>query len=160
MSRKKSGLLKRLGLALVVVVIGIQFIPVDRTNPPVTGEIPASEPVKAILQRSCYDCHSNRTVWPWYAHIAPVSLLVARDVHEGRRHANFSVWDTYTPARQAKVVKEIGEQVAKGEMPMFIYLPLHPSARMSDQDKAVIADWVKVVSTNSPAPATGAPETH
>lgn len=157
MSGTRARLLKRVGLVLSILFIGIQFIPVDRTNPAVTGEIPASEPVKAILQRSCYDCHSNTTVWPWYSHVAPVSFVVARDVHEARRHANFSVWNTYTPQRQAKVVKEVGEQVAKGEMPMTIYLPMHPAARLSEQDKAVIADWVKVVTASSPPSAPGEP---
>jgi hypothetical protein len=77
--------------------------------------------------------------------VAPVSFLVARDVHEGRRHLNFSTWVQYTPAKQAKNVKEIGEQVDKGEMPMSIYLPMHPSARLSDPDKAAIAAWAKSV---------------
>ena len=144
-------MIKRLLLIGLVLVVGIQFIPIDRTNPPVTGEIPASAAIASILKRSCYDCHSNETEWPWYSRVAPVAFLIARDVHEGRRHLNFSTWTQYSQARQAKAVKEIGEQVAKGEMPMGIYLPMHPHARLSDADKAAIDAWVKS-SAAAPAP--------
>jgi hypothetical protein len=143
---------KRFLFVVAGLFVAMQLIPIDRTNPPVTGEIPASMAVSSILKRSCYDCHSNETVWPWYSRVAPVSFLVARDVHDGRRHVNFSTWTQYSPARQAKAVKEIGEQVAKGEMPMAIYLPLHQHARLSDADKAAIAAWVKSAEA-PPAPA-------
>jgi len=69
---------------LVVAFVFIQFIPVDKSNPPVIVDIPTPPEVKAILKRACYDCHSNETVWPWYSQIAPISWLLARDVHEGR----------------------------------------------------------------------------
>jgi hypothetical protein len=153
----------RAAIVLAAGLVAIQFIPVDRTNPPVSGEIPASVAVNSILRRACYDCHSNETVWPWYSRVAPISFLVARDVHQGRRHVNFSTWQQYPPAKQAKTVKEIGEQVAKGEMPMAIYLPLHQHARLSDRDKAVIAAWVKETAEASlllPSAAAPAPAPH
>ena len=93
-------------LVLILAVIGIQFVPVNRMNPPVTGEIGAPEKVMAILHRSCYDCHSNKTVWPWYSYVAPISWLVADDVHEGRRHMNFSEWNTYNTKRRNHKIKE------------------------------------------------------
>ncbi len=143
-------LAKRAGIVTVVVLVLIQFVPVARTNPPVGQEVPASAAVLSVLRRSCYDCHSNNTVWPWYSHVAPVSWLVARDVREGRRHVNFSTWDSRTPAQQAHAVREIGEQVEKGEMPMSIYLPLHPDARLSARDKQVLIDWAKSVGPEPP----------
>jgi hypothetical protein len=76
--------------SLLALGILIQLIPIRRDNPPATGSVAAPPEVMSILRRSCYDCHSNETIWPWYSRVAPVSWLVARDVHEGRRHVNFS----------------------------------------------------------------------
>ena len=139
----------------IVALIAMQFIPVDRSNPPVTSNIPASAAVDSVIRRACYDCHSNETVWPWYAHVAPVSFLVARDVHQGRRHLNFSTWGEYSTAKQSKLVREIWEQVSTGEMPMTIYLPMHPNARLSAQDKAVFEAWAKTVGPAEARPAPG-----
>ena len=46
-------------LGVVVVLVGMQFVPVDRSNPPVTAEVPAPPEVRAVLRRACYDCHCN-----------------------------------------------------------------------------------------------------
>ena len=75
-------------LGILVVLLAIQLVPVQRSNPPVEAEVPAPENVRTILRRACYDCHSNETVWPWYSRIAPVSFLVASDVHEARAKMN------------------------------------------------------------------------
>jgi hypothetical protein len=143
----------KLAVAAAVALVGMQFIPVDRTNPPVTSEIPASAAVDSVIRRACYDCHSNQTVWPWYSRVAPISFIVARDVHEGRRHLNFSTWGEYTTAKQTKLVHEMWEQVSKGEMPMTIYLPMHPEARLSAQDKAVFEAWARSVGPTDARPA-------
>lgn len=148
-------MLPRLGVAAAVALVGMQFIPVDRANPPVTSTIPASAAVDSVIRRACYDCHSNETVWPWYSRVAPISFLVARDVHQGRRHLNFSTWGDYNTAKQSKLVREIWEQVSKGEMPMTIYLPMHPQARLSAQDKAVFEAWAKSVAPETARPAAG-----
>jgi cytochrome c551/c552 len=126
---------------LVIALGAIQLVPVDRTNPPVETEVPATAEQRAVLRRACYDCHSNETVWPWYSRIAPVSFLVAHDVHEGRRELNLSTWNRYTAERQLKKLKESEEQVAQGEMHMWIYLPLHPNARLSAEDRALLRAW-------------------
>jgi hypothetical protein len=86
--------------------------------------------------------------------VAPVSFLVARDVHQGRRHLNFSTWGDYTTAKQTKLVREIWEQVSQGEMPMTIYLPMHPQARLSAQDKAVFEAWARSVGPGDERPAS------
>ncbi|HEX9871650.1 MAG TPA: heme-binding domain-containing protein, partial [Candidatus Tectomicrobia bacterium] len=71
------------GLALIALLVAIQFVPVTTANPPVEGDIPTSLEVKAVLRRACYDCHSHETVWPWYGQIAPISWIIVRDVQEG-----------------------------------------------------------------------------
>lgn len=126
---------------IVTVMIAVQFVPVDRTNPPVSRDLGAEPAVASILRRSCYDCHSNETEWPWYSYVAPVSWLVARDVHEGREHLNFSTWDTYSPEQQAKLIREALEEVESGEMPMSIYLVTHRNAAISNSDLATLRAW-------------------
>jgi hypothetical protein len=135
--------LRRFLLALAVIAVGIQLIPVRRTNPPVTADISAPAEVHAILRRACYDCHSNETRWPWYAHVQPVSWLVAKDVADGRRKMNFSEWGTYHADRQETKIEEIWEEIAKDEMPLAIYRPLHPEAKLTDADRAVIKQWAQ-----------------
>ena len=135
----------RIFLRIVVIVLAIlvliQFVPVTRSNPPVETEIAAPENVQAILCRSCYDCHSNKTVWPWYSYVAPVSWLVASDVSGGRQKMNFTTWNRYTPDEQVKKVRAIWNQVDRGNMPPWYYLIEHNNARLSADDKAILRDW-------------------
>jgi hypothetical protein len=152
-----SKTVKRVALVLGVALVGAQAIRVDRSNPPVETEVAAPPAAQAVLERSCYDCHSNKTVWPWYSQVAPASWLVARDVHEGRHHLNFSTWNQFTTEKQQKAVRAIWKQVSEGEMPMSIYLPLHPSARLSDADKAALKSWAE---TMPPAPPGSSDELH
>jgi len=108
-------------------LIGIQFIPVNRTNPPVTREIKWNAPeTKALAQRACFACHSNETVWPAYSYIAPISLRVANHVEEGRGELNFSAWD-----QPNADFDEVRENIERGEMPLKDFLLLHPEARLT-----------------------------
>lgn len=126
---------------VLLVLIGIQFVPVDRSNPPVEQKVDAPAPVLEVLRRACYDCHSNRTRWPWYSYVAPVSWLVADDVHEAREHVNFSTWNRYRPSKQDKIAREVWEEVEEGDMPPWQYLLLHPEARLSEADRKVLRAW-------------------
>src|SRR5258705_4623761 len=102
---------------LAVAFLAIQFVRPPRTNPPIdptkTIEATASVPadVHAILDRSCADCHSNKTVWPWYARVAPVSWLLADDVKKGRKELNLSEWGTFKPRRKARKLDELCDQI-------------------------------------------------
>ncbi len=133
--------MKRVLLILAVVIIGIQLIPVKRTNPPVAYDFDGPAEVKAILKRSCYDCHSNETTWPWYSHVAPVSWLLADHVKEGREHLNFSEWEGMKDMGwiPGKILREVSE----GEMPLKSYLLIHSDARVSPADLAVLGKWAE-----------------
>jgi Haem-binding domain len=131
----------RVGVAVVVVFAAIQFVPMDRSNPAVESEVPAPEPVRSVLRRACYDCHSNETVWPWYSRVAPVSWLVAHDVHEGREALNFSAWTQLSEKKQAKVLHKTWEEVSQGEMPPGTYLVMHGEAQLSLDDRTLIREW-------------------
>jgi hypothetical protein len=128
---------------VVAIAILLQIFTVKRSNPPVTGTIEAPEQVMAILHRSCFDCHSNKTKWPWYSYVAPMSWLVTDDVHVGRKHMNFSEWDTYNDKQKRHKMKKCGEMVEEGEMPLWFYLPLHPEGELLPKDIEILTAWSK-----------------
>ena len=125
-----SKLVKRILLGLLVIFILIQFVPVDRENPPVVREVAWDSPeTKAIAERACYDCHSNQTNWPWYSYIAPVSWRVADHVEHARGHLNFSDW-----TQPNEDLEENIEVLEEGEMPLSDYLLLHPEAKLTEAE--------------------------
>lgn len=136
----KTGVRWGLG-GLAASFIAIQAVPVERTNPPVEADLAAPTPVKTILRRSCYDCHSNETRWPWYAHVAPVSWLVVHDVNDARDKVNFSSWELMSPKDEANARHETWKEIENGKMPLPKYVPLHPEARLSPEDFAVLREW-------------------
>ena len=122
---------------LVVLFIVAQFVPLPARghNPAVVAEPKWDSPqTRALAKRACFDCHSNQTVWPWYSYMAPVSWLVYRDVMQGRSRLNFSEWN-----RPQNAGLEASEQLLSGEMPPSFYLPLHPSAQLTDAEKQQLA---------------------
>lgn len=126
---------------LVILGAAIQFIPVSRTNPPVTQTLNWSSPeTKALWVRACADCHSNETVWPPYAYVAPISWLVSHNVDEGRRELNLSQPLRGQPAR---VANEISEKITSGEMPPRDFIVLHPEAVLSTVEKRTLIDGLR-----------------
>jgi hypothetical protein len=108
-------------------------------NPPAVTNIQWDSPqTEALLRRACFDCHSNETVWPVYSRIAPVSWLVSYDVHGGRHEMNFSDLD-----RDGDLAEDIEEVLEKGEMPLPIYLLMHPDANLSEADKQALVEGVR-----------------
>jgi cytochrome c551/c552 len=142
-------ILKWTGIILAVLLAAIQAIRPAKTNPPVdeTKTIRAnadmSPDVAAILERACNDCHSNKTTWPWYSQVAPVSWLLVGDVNDGRKDLSLSDWGTYDPKKKARKLQKIYEEVKTGGMPLRSYLLLHPAARLSDSDKQTLCDWTR-----------------
>lgn len=134
-------------IVLFVAFIAVQFYRPDFTNPPVVesenllagNQVP--ENVKAILVRSCADCHSNETVYPWYAKISPPSWFLASHINEGRREMNFSTWNKSEDRRKKKKLEEICEQIEPREMPLPSYLWIHRGAKLSDEDIKTLCDW-------------------
>lgn len=138
---------KKTKVALVVVAVAavvIQFFPPERTNPPsdpaASFEAVVKPPaqVSAIVARACQNCHSHRTVWPWYSRVAPASWLVVDDVVSARRKMNFSAWARMSPERSQEVLGDMCQEVKAGDMPLWQYRILHPEAKLSAEDVAAV----------------------
>jgi heme-binding protein len=132
-------LLKRAAVVFVVVFAAAQLVRPERASPAtdpsrtIQAHVGTTDELAAVLNRSCGDCHSNATVWPWYSQIAPASWLMAYGVKKGRNTVNFSDWASYPPGRQQVLLNESCQDVKQGKMP-GIYTLLHPEMRLSDQD--------------------------
>jgi hypothetical protein len=141
--------LKIIAVVLFVAFIVIQFFRPDFTNPPVTqaetleATTQVPENVQAILKRSCNDCHTNQTEFPWYSKIQPSASFLKGHIDDGRRHLNFSVWNTYEMRKKRNKLEEVCEQVEGKMMPLPSYLWLHWSAKLSDEDGRILCDWAK-----------------
>lgn len=136
-------MIKKIILAVILILIVMQFIPADRSNPPVTADFDGPAAVSAILRTSCYNCHSNETVWPWYSRIAPVSFIIADHVEEARGHLNFSEWGNLPADRQKHAIGEMMDEIAEGEMPLSGYVRLHPVAKVGPPKLDTLAAWAK-----------------
>lgn len=134
-----------IALAVLVGLCVLIQIPVllMQNNPPVVREPNWDSPqTRALAQRACFDCHSNETNWAWYTRVPPSSFLTTLDVMRGRRHLNFSEWGVAQRGGEANEggesgegIGEIGEIIMEGEMPPSNYLPLHPEAKLTEQEK-------------------------
>ena len=130
-------LLARVSLVLIGLGLVVQVVPYgrDHANPPTVLEPTWDSPAtRQLAARTCFDCHSNQTSWPWYSHVAPMSWLVQNHVDEGRRVLNFSEWN-----RGYDEAGEAAETVREGEMPPRSYVLLHPEARLTDVEREQLA---------------------
>lgn len=134
-------------MTLLTIASGIihPYGPVKTTRsgaPLLTGTAIDSD-VARILERSCGNCHSERTEWPWYSYVAPLSWMIENDVHRGRGHMNLSHWDGYTGEQKVDLLTKMGVEVRNRRMPLPQYLRLHPEARLSNDEVARINAWVQ-----------------
>ena len=138
--------LKRIGVALIVVLVGIQLVPVNRTNPAITREVKWDAPAtRELAQRACFDCHSNETTWPWYGYIAPVSWRLADHINEGRAVLNFSTWD-----QPNTDLDEVVENIEENEMPLSDFLLMHPEAKLTAAEKTTLIAGFKATFSQDP----------
>jgi hypothetical protein len=136
--------MKKIFYILILLLLITQFIPINRENPETVpnNELKANSEVTAILKKSCYDCHSNNTSWPWYSYISPIKFLVEHDVEEGRSEMNFSEWNSYSAKKQKHKLKEIIEEIEEGEMPMPVYLITNSEAKVTEDELNTLKNWV------------------
>jgi Haem-binding domain len=127
---------------ILLVLLGIQFIPIKKTNPIITQDIQAPAEVKSILRSSCYNCHSNETKWPWYSNFAPVSWMIINDVEDARNKLNFSTWNKISFEKKEELMKDIWDEIRQEDMPLTLYTYVHPESKLDLLQKNIIKKWI------------------
>jgi mono/diheme cytochrome c family protein len=146
--------LKHAAIVIVVLFAAAQLVRPDRTNPPtdtgrtIQAQVGTASALAAVLDRSCRDCHSNTTVWPSVAQVAPLSWLMARAVAEGRKAVNFSEWGGYPLAAQRTLLSASCEDVSSGKMP-GPYTLVRPETKLSPQDVETICAASRQIAANT-----------
>ena len=139
--------IKTIGWIVLVILVLIQFIhPAKNIHEGpepyhITSAYPATAAVTDILQKACYDCHSNNTHYPWYNKIQPVAWWLNSHVREGMRKLNFSEFASYPLAKQAKKLKGTVKLVKEGSMPLDSYLWIHKDADLTDGQRDTVIQW-------------------
>ena len=113
------------------------------SNKPLLEGASVDPAVMQIIERSCQSCHSEKTDWPWYSYVAPMSWLIERDVSGARRHMNLSHWDEYNGESQQQILAELSAAVRNRQMPLPPYLKLHPEAKLSESEIDLIYRWAR-----------------
>ena len=144
--------MKKKGLIIVGLLLLIQVIRPERNDAEV-GELTEinglmiTEEVDVILNKACYDCHSNKTNYLWYADVAPVSWFIAHHINEGKEHLNFSEWNAYNNFQKEYIIKGMYGEIKDNKMPLKSYTWMHPEALISRQEKEVLLAWAKSLNT-------------
>ncbi len=138
----------------IIIVLGIivlaQFIRPSKNNGDmdtyaINKEVVVSMEVQKILETSCYDCHSNKTVYPWYAEVAPVSWYIAHHVNEGKEHLNLSEWTAYNKFQKENIIRDLENTIKRNRMPLKSYLLKHPEATLLEEQKQLLIDWIRTI---------------
>lgn len=142
-----KSILKKVGLLFLLVVVIMQFIRPDKNESGYESvayfenETKPTSQVKEILKNNCYDCHSNQTIYPWYAEIAPVSYWLDHHVEEGKEHFNMSDWEQYSDKKKDHKLDELIEEVEEGEMPLSSYTWIHGD--LEKEEMELLINWTK-----------------
>jgi hypothetical protein len=148
--------LRRLAIVLAALVVAIQLVPVERTNPlsdparSLASIEPMTPAAAAIWDRACRDCHSHDTRWPWYAHVAPVSWYVIEHVNHARSHMNVSNWAAYDAGRADKLLSTMCAYARERQMPLPSYLKMHDEAILTHDDIEALCAWTAAATTPRP----------
>ena len=140
---------RRILLIIIIILIAIQFIrpAKNQSNDVLTSEIShvytVPQNVSVILKKACNDCHTNNTVYPWYAQIQPVAWWLNHHIEEGKDELNFNEFGAYAVPRQYHKLEEVVEQVKEGEMPIWSYTLIHTNAKLTDEEKQTLINWAQ-----------------
>lgn len=138
---------KKISISLIALLLLAQLFRIDKANPETdlakdfVALTSAPPGIETILQTSCYDCHSNSVVYPWYSNIAPISWWLKHHINEGRSHLNFSEWGTYSAKKADHKLEECIEMIEEDEMPMASYTLIHGNAKLNEAQKTMLTTW-------------------
>lgn len=133
--------LKSIASWLLLLLIVAQFIPLNRINPPVIADMPASVAIKSSLKKACYDCHSSETQWRRLAFVAPISWLLSATVSSGRSALNFSKWENKDKIYPIVLHDNIFKVVSEGRTHNPIYYLLNPDAQLTSSESRMLLEW-------------------
>ncbi len=142
-----KGIIKKIAMLLLLVLVILQFVRPDKNESGYESvvyfekETNPSDEIKTILKSKCYDCHSNQTIYPWYAEVAPFSYWISDHVEEGKEHFNVSNWKEYTVKKKDHKLEELIEEVEETEMPLASYTWLH--GNITESEKQALIQWTK-----------------
>lgn len=140
---------KKILLGILAILFIAQFFRIDKTNPPANLDQDflnlnnAPTEIALIFKDACYDCHSNETEYPWYTNITPVNFWIKGHINGARDNVNYSEWGSFTENKQAHKMEESIEVLEDGRMPAKSFVLMHPEAKLSDQQKADLINWLK-----------------
>jgi hypothetical protein len=140
---------KKTAYALLIVLIAAQFFQPEKNEGSLVSVVPflnetnPPENVKAILETTCFDCHSNKTTYPWYNNITPVNYWLESHIKDGKKHLNFSEWSSYSLKKKEHKMDELYEEVEEGEMPLTSYTWTHSDANLTAAQIAEVVAWGK-----------------
>ncbi len=149
---------KKVLIALLIVFVGIQFIPTKRnqsnkmlpTDITLIYNVPKN--VQSIFETSCYNCHSNNTDYPWYNKVQPIAWLLEFHIEEGKSELNFNEFGSYSMKKRKSKLKAMANQIKDGDMPLFSYTLMHGDAKITKNKKAVVLNWInkEITAANQP----------
>ncbi|RMZ60576.1 cytochrome C [Chryseobacterium nematophagum] len=138
---------KKIFFWCLVGFVIIQFVPIDRTNRPVKKTVnfvdfqKSPEKIKNLIKVACYDCHSDETIYPKYAYIAPISWSIKDHVNEGRERINFSIWGTYNKDLKESMLTKSIQTINNKSMPLPGYIVYHKDANLSDAERSLLTQY-------------------
>ena len=145
-------IVKKIGFGLLIVFLLIQFYRptrnlnyYNRTKIDFTTIYNVPTNVKTSLRTACYDCHSNNTIYPWYANIQPISSFLDSHIQDGKKELNFNEFGSYSSRKQQSKLDAISEEIKSGEMPLSSYTLIHQDAKLSKKQKAEITNWIAFI---------------
>ena len=142
-----KSIVKKVLIVLVVAFVIIQFfrpaknVSAAVTEKDITRMYTVPDSVLTILQKACYDCHSDNTRYPWYFNIQPVAWWMNDHINDAKKELNFSEFSNRTLVKQAKKLKKCAKEVQEGGMPLESYTWEHKDAVLTDQEKNLLIDW-------------------
>jgi hypothetical protein len=142
-------MLRKAMILILILFLAIQFIRPERNSGSINGLHDISHYVKLpnavqkILVTSCYDCHSNHTVYPWYSNINPIGLWLKNHIDEGKRAINFSDLSGFTQKKRVHRLGDISEQIEQKEMPLYSYTIIHRYAILDSIQIKLLRDWTE-----------------
>jgi hypothetical protein len=145
---------KRTRLVLLIallILVAIQFVPVNREAPESDPNqrflaiVDLDEAHGSVLKNACFDCHSNRSRYPWYAYIAPASFVIQNHINEGRSELNFDEWNTYSLEKKKHKLEEVSESLRENWMPLTGYEKLHQEAQLTAEQREDLAKAIDAI---------------